>query len=240
MIYFLYCEDNSKYYGIYNNPKILNENLKFVKLNFKLENFCIYQLKPNEFSVEKTISDKLLKYELKLNKLFVLYCKETNNFIHYNSSKEYLKKMIQFFKKDTEYSIIEVILNSLNFNINENDEHEDCKIVMKKEYTDEELIEKADIIRQLNLLKFQKKRLEDKRSEYDANLKLYFTFKKNKQTNNNFIIPELFLEKYKIFSDLESSDNLFFEKYLEEDPKKFLDNSYQLLFEGGNNIKVNK
>ena len=108
---------------------------------------------------------------------------------------------------------------------------------IKRQYTQEELEKQAELIRKINLLKFQKKRLEENKNEYTSNLQLYYKFKK-KKNEDDFVIPELFLEKFKIFTDLENSNNLSFEKYLELDPNKFLDNSYNLLFEGGNNLNV--
>ena len=142
--------------------------------------------------------------------------------------------MISLFKEDNKYSILEVTLNSLHINTNI-----DEKVIkeIKRQYTQEELEKQAELIRKINLLKFQKKRLEENKNEYTSNLQLYYKFKK-KKNEDDFVIPELFLEKFKIFTDLENSNNLSFEKYLELDPNKFLDNSYNLLFEGGNNLNV--
>mgnify|MGYP006139162143 CR=1 FL=1 len=239
MIYFLYCDNDLKYYGVYNNPQILRENIKFIKLNYKLEKFSIYQLRPDEFNVEKVDVNELSKTihfvnQFKKSNIFVIYCTSTNKFIHYNISKKYLSKMISLFKEDNKYSILEVTLNSLHINTNI-----DEKVIkeIKRQYTQEELEKQAELIRKINLLKFQKKRLEENKNEYTSNLQLYYKFKK-KKNEDDFVIPELFLEKFKIFTDLENSNNLSFEKYLELDPNKFLDNSYNLLFEGGNNLNV--
>tara|TARA_B100000768_G_scaffold156636_1_gene154302 strand:+ start:3925 stop:4653 length:729 start_codon:yes stop_codon:yes gene_type:complete len=241
MIYFLYCDDDLKYYGVYTNSQILKENIKFIKLNYKLDKFSIYQLRSDEFDVEKVDLNKLSKTvsfvnQFKKSNIFVIYCRSTNKFIHYHISKNYLNKMISLFNEENEYSVLEVTLNSLYININSDKKIN--KVNIKRHYTQEELDKQAELIRNINLLKFQKKRLEENKNEYTSNLELYYKFKNKIKSEEDFVIPELFLEKFKIFTELENCNNLSFEKYLERDPGKFLDNSYNLLFEGGNNLNI--
>ena len=81
--------------------------------------------------------------------------------------------------------------------------------------------DKGEIQRQLNFLNIQKDKLEESKNKYDVDLKLYYEFKKKLEEDINFVIPELFEEKYKLFHQLESQDNLNWETfallYKEED-----------------------
>jgi len=232
MVYFLYCDDNNKYYGVYGDTKILKANKEFLENNMGLNNFKIFNLNNNTFKMEETRSTN--KYGFKSDNIYFLYCISKNKFIYYHSSKQHLTNMLSFFEEKEDFSVLNITLNSININFTSVQEKDKKEI--KHEYTEEELKQKSEITRKLNLLKLQKKRLQEKKLEYETNVKLYYKFKTEKDKEKNFNIPELFIEKYNILKKLESNDELTFEKYLENDPKKFLENSHHLLFEGGNNL----
>jgi hypothetical protein len=73
--------------------------------------------------------------------------------------------------------------------------------------------QKSDIQTKLNLLKIQKDKIEESRTKYDIDLKLYNEFKNKLDEDINFEIPELFQDKYKIFHQLDSQDNLDWETF---------------------------
>ena len=73
--------------------------------------------------------------------------------------------------------------------------------------------QKADIQKKLNLLKIQKDKIEESKNKYEIDLKLYTEFKNKLEEDINFEIPELFQDKYKIFHQLESQDNLDWETF---------------------------
>lgn len=73
--------------------------------------------------------------------------------------------------------------------------------------------QKSDIQKKLNLLKIQKDKIEESRNKYDIDLELYNEFKNKLEEDINFEIPELFQDKYKIFHQLESQDNLDWETF---------------------------
>ena len=84
---------------------------------------------------------------------------------------------------------------------------------MKKELAEKELklgLEKYKLNRELNELKMEKKRLDEKKNQYETDLKLYNIFK----TKNNFTIPELFIEKFNLFKKLEKDNILNFDNYI--------------------------
>jgi len=65
----------------------------------------------------------------------------------------------------------------------------------------------------LNVLKQQKDKIEESKTKYEIDLKLYNEFKKKLETDNTFTIPELFVEKYKIFHQLDLEDNISWESF---------------------------
>ena len=73
--------------------------------------------------------------------------------------------MLNFFEEKEDFSVLNITLNSININFTS--EQEKNKKEIKREYTEEELKQKYDITRQLNLLKLQKKRLQEKKLEYE-------------------------------------------------------------------------
>jgi len=68
----------------------------------------------------------------------------------------------------------------------------------------------------INILKVQKKKIEQSKTVYDSDLKIYNMFKQNKEANPTFIIPEIFIKKYNIFEKLDNCNNLNWENFVDE------------------------
>lgn len=115
---------------------------------------------------------------------------------------------------------VETIEIDNNDNDNESIDVEDDNKFVELE-SEEEKEDKAEVQRKLNLLKLQKDKIEESQTKYEVDLKLYQEFKKKLEEDINFVIPELFEEKYKLFHQLESQDSLNWETfallYKEED-----------------------
>lgn len=79
-------------------------------------------------------------------------------------------------------------------------------------------------------LKQKKQRLEEKKTEYDVDIDLYYKFKQMKIDDENFIIPELFQKKNLVMSMLEKEGKLDFENFIENYTPDILPNSYKGLF----------
>lgn len=69
------------------------------------------------------------------------------------------------------------------------------------------LNEKIEIQHNINILNMKKEKAKELKQIYDNDIKLYEIFQKEKNNNENFIIPELFEIKYKIFNLLEKKIN---------------------------------
>lgn len=65
----------------------------------------------------------------------------------------------------------------------------------------------------LNVLKQQKDKIEESKTKYEVDVNLYNDFKKRLETDNKFTIPELFIDKYKIFHQLELENNISWEAF---------------------------
>ena len=84
---------------------------------------------------------------------------------------------------------------------------------MKKELAEKEKklgLEKYELNKELNELKMKKKKLDEKKNQYETDLKLYNIFK----IKENFTIPELFIEKFNLFQKLEKNNTLNFDNYI--------------------------
>jgi hypothetical protein len=76
--------------------------------------------------------------------------------------------------------------------------------------------EKHDLIHNMNLLKVQQNKITEVKQVFEVDLKLFNQFKSTKETDNNFVIPELFVNKYKIMNNLFLKDKLDWSNYYNE------------------------
>lgn len=96
------------------------------------------------------------------------------------------------------------------------------EIIKKKEinYKDPSIVKLAEdkIILQhkINMLKVQKERIEESKEIYTHDIKLYNKFKQELNTDNNFIIPELFKNKFIILKKLDEENRLDWDNFFKE------------------------
>jgi hypothetical protein len=91
--------------------------------------------------------------------------------------------------------------------------------------------EKINVTSEINKLKLEKQKLEEQKTKYDYDIILYNKFKNNKINNQDFIIPELFENKFKLFNELENNNNLNFDNFIINYKETQLETSYYDLFE---------
>jgi len=120
------------------------------------------------------------------------------------------------------FSVVKYKLNTcLKLTTHIVDEESDTEVIevieddIELNSSEEENINKqrSDIQKKLNLLKMQKEKIEESKNRYNIDLELYTEFKNKLEVDINFEIPELFQDKYKIFHQLESQDNLDWETF---------------------------
>lgn len=141
------------------------------------------------------------------------------------------KLTIQKFIRNT---ICKVNNNSIKNNSIKNNsiENNSIKNIIKLTPEEEEKInkEKTEVEYELNKLKKEKEKIEESKKIFDVDLKLYKQFKKLKSNNTDFVVPELFTEKYNVFEKLDNDNNLNWENFYVNYKQKNLQSSYDNIF----------
>jgi hypothetical protein len=136
--------------------------------------------------------------------------------------------LIKEFKKN---SIVKVDSNKLNNNSEEiNNKLEKEEIKLSREEERKRNKEKSEIEYEITKLKKDREIIEESKKTYKVDLDLYERFKKIKQDNNSFEIPELFSEKYRVFEMLDSDGNLNWENFYANYKHKNLSSDYSQMF----------
>jgi len=106
----------------------------------------------------------------------------------------------------------------------------EVKKEISKELSKEELEKKIELQNSISELKKKRERMEENKRIYEVDIDLYNKFKKIKETNSNFNIPEMFIEKYDFFEELEKENKLCWENYYELYKPKNISTGYDKLF----------
>jgi len=89
---------------------------------------------------------------------------------------------------------------------------------------------KSKIEYNMNLLKQKKDKIEESKTVYKSDIELFKKFKKLKNEIPDFVIPELFHNKFILMKQLEDDNNLSWEIFHSKYTKENLDTSYNKLF----------
>ena len=102
--------------------------------------------------------------------------------------------------------------------------------------------QKKELQHTINMLKQQKKKIEESKTTYANDYKLFKLFTESKQKDPNFIIPEIFSKKFDLMTDLNNKNNLSWETFVSNFQYEnmyndyFGLNSYEELFLESDNI----
>ena len=128
------------------------------------------------------------------------------------------------------------------------DKNEDIKIVEKEppqviqlsqEEEEKRNKKKCELEYKLNNLKKEKDKIEESKKTYKVDVELYKKFKKIKEENYQFDIPEMFVEKYKVFEMIDKDDNLNWENFYANYKQKNLSSSYSGMFDNDDAKTIN-
>ena len=182
------------------------------------------------------------------NKAFVLYLNNNllgifdnentvNNFIKGGVQNKFFSNQnirIEQFVMNSCYKLEEKLNNQIP-NVTNNltkeelqDKHKKLGELYKSESFQKVLQEKIDLVSEINRVKYDKKLMVEKNNLYNEDVKLFELFSKEKEKNNNFIIPELFQLKFSIFDSLTKENNLSFETFIEKYEKVKPENNYDM------------
>ncbi len=138
------------------------------------------------------------------------------------------------FKKNSCYctKISTITLESITNNVESNEvEKNNVELNINKVETTEENIcfnndnnkvimemakQKIELQHKINMLKIQKEKIEESKRVYESDIKLFELFDNSKTQNQDFEIPELFIEKYKLIKKLKENDSLSWENFVKD------------------------
>ena len=95
--------------------------------------------------------------------------------------------------------------------------------------------QKIDIQHKINLLKTQKKKIEESKNTFYSDLILFNLFTENKKKDENFTIPEIFAKKFELMTNLKLNNKLSWENFAKE---YHHDNLYNEYFDTNNYDKT--
>jgi hypothetical protein len=165
-----------------------------------------------------------------------------NNFAQKSSlsiKSFYINSITSAEYKEEDSSDSELYIDKLpksNFNLKIEKKNDKLQEDSDNETTDsdvpneEDVKKRSEIQNNIHLLKKQKEKLEESKRVYDVDLELYNKFKKIKETNTNFEIPEMFINKYELMDALDKEKKLCWENFNDLYKPKPIPTSFDKLF----------
>ena len=86
--------------------------------------------------------------------------------------------------------------------------------------------QKIELQHKINLLKQQKKKIEESKTAYENDYKLFELFTESKQKDYNFVIPEIFVKKFDLMTQLKKENKLSWDNFVKELQHENLYNEY--------------
>jgi hypothetical protein len=86
--------------------------------------------------------------------------------------------------------------------------------------------QKVELQHKINLLKQQKKKIEESKVSYANDIKLFELFTDSKKRDPNFIIPEIFTKKFELMTKLNSEQKLSWDNFVKEFQQENIYNDY--------------
>lgn len=170
----------------------------------------------------------------------------SKNFLDFNIQSIYnnsnLREKTYYFKEEEEMfclynqntKLSNKILENYNLEFNTDLEVQNENSVELNSEEEKELEEikskQDDIQHKINLLKKDKEKLEEMKSVYEVDKELYFKFKGEFESNEDFTIPEMFEQKYKIFRELDEKDEINWDNFHAMYKPEVINHSYNALF----------
>lgn len=193
---------NSEFNGIYSNM-----NKAIISILSQVENKDI-----TNFNIETIYNNSNLREKTYYFKI------EDNYYFLYNFTTKFSNKILDSY--NIEFNSCFDKEKNINLKLNSDEEKELEQIKATEN----------DLQHKINLLKKDKEKLEEMKSVYEVDLKLYYKFKKELNDNEEFTIPEMYVQKYKIFRELEENDSISWDHFYEKYKPEEMNHSYNSLF----------
>ncbi len=180
---------NEKVIGVFDNEEMIDT---FINGGIQNEFFDKKSIKKLKFTM-----NSIYCHNNKFNSITVKNDDQTNNLDEEKQNEVKKKEVDERIKRKKELE-------------------EKTKELLKDEEYQKIMQDKIDTKHEINELKQKKKKYEESKNTYDSDIKLYATFQKEKEKNDQFVIPEIFSLKYELFEKLEKSNRLTFDAFYEE------------------------
>ena len=86
--------------------------------------------------------------------------------------------------------------------------------------------QKIELQHKINILNQQKNRIEDSKNTYANDYKLFELFTESKQKDSDFVIPDIFIKKFNLMTQLNNENRLSWEIFIKEFQHENLYNEY--------------
>jgi hypothetical protein len=187
----------------------------------------------------------LIQSDVTIKTYYANSCYHTDNVLI--TMKAFNNSMQLFDNQQTEFSLAKLNLTKSETGFTPVDKiKNNTKQLSNIDYNNPALLEmakqKIDIQHKINLLKTQKKKIEESKSTYSNDLKLFELFTENIKNNSNFYIPDIFRQKFEIMTELNNNNKLSWENFVKVyQPSNlyndyFDDNEYENMFMSSDNI----
>lgn len=201
-------EYNNEIIGIYDN---FNTAKLFI-LSCLQHNFMKDQAIIHKFCLNSCLklNSKIIKLDINTTKKFTIDTTFSNTNIilsntesSYKSSSQELTSKSEEIDSDNKQPILDNKQLESNNSINYDD-----KVFL------DIANQKIELQHKINLLKKQKENMEEVKNVYENDLKMFYLFKQTQESNDQFEIPELFINKYKIMHQLDTDNKLTLENFI--------------------------
>jgi len=230
-------------YLIKNNNNILGIYIDLdvaVDYIYSLINSNLIQKESNIIIYEYKINSCIILHEYNIDLNYNISNKSTINF-HKIIDNVFIKPINNVFIKPNEYETDSPVLSSssVHKNTSINTEEEYNRKKKERDFIKTQNIlgqEKINVVHNINLLREELKKKEEKMIQYNDDLELYYKFKNLKNKNNLFVIPEMFEQKYDIFYILDNQNKLSYENFIEKYRPEKIKTQYYQIFDDSSDI----
>jgi hypothetical protein len=145
-----------------------------------------------------------------------------------------IKEWVRDFNNNQDEVINQTFIsNDFNrYSDNKKDQKTDTKEIKKKKKLQAKESQKEQY--NINLLKSQREKIIESKNKYEVDMKLYNQFKENKVKDENFVVPDIFEVKYKIFEKLDNNDELSWDNFASEFKETDFNGRFSNIFEISN------
>lgn len=206
MSYLVYQNNNPK--GIFNDIEICKDYIKSIEENGWATNFKIVKYKTNSFI---KIFDKNISYLNKKNGFEDNSVKAKVNYDYSNSDSS----------ESDKNNLSDLIINV--------EEIKKKKVEMTKNAKEQQ----KDQAR-INILNLQKEKILESKNKYEVDLKLYNKFKGLIKNDIDFVIPDIFIDKFNILKELDDKDILSWDNFAKIYKESDFNGNYANVFEVSN------